>query len=303
MAMVLGARIWTAAGLACIAVGCTIEVADTNGAPAESPRAPEEPTIVVAAGDLASAGDGDSLVAVQMARMRFAAFFTLGDHAYENGTAEQFAMYYQPVFGRFDSLTLPSPGNHDYYDRPRARGYRAYFSARAPAYPDSAIYYTFDLGGWRWFSLNSEVSATIHSAQYAWVERHLRARGLPRCFGAYWHRPVHSIGSTPPDAKMKPIWGLLARKGAVLVVNGHEHNYQRWRPIDGITQIIAGTGGASLYTPNRTDSRVVMWDAEHFGVLELTLWGDRAAYRWVVTSGVALDSGSVSCPDPGAAPR
>ena len=63
---------------------------------------------------------------------------------------------------------------------------------------------------------------------------------------------------------MASIWSLLAQYGVSIVLNGHDHDYQRWVPLDGngnpsptgITEFVAGGGGHRLQTIINSDSRV-----------------------------------------------
>jgi hypothetical protein len=53
------------------------------------------------------------------------------------------------------------------------------------------------------------------------------------CILAYWHHPVYNVGQEPPATYMSAMWSLLAQHGTTLVVNGHDHTYQRYAPLDG----------------------------------------------------------------------
>jgi len=249
--------------------------------------------VIVAAGDLASDSYGDSKVGDLMAVLEFSGFFVLGDNAYANGSLAEYRQYWAPVFGRYDSRAFPSPGNHD-YGTPGAQGYMAYFDSAAPNYPRNSAYYVFEMGGWRWFSLNSEIPADSNSAQYTWLTTQLSVTDSPACVGAFWHRPVYSVG-TYADEVMHPILKLLAVHNATLVLTAHDHNYQRWHPKDGITQFVVGTGGRFRYPITRSDSLVVVADHDHYGVLQLGLWEGGADFRFVTTERTVRDSGAVSC--------
>src|SRR4051794_3177633 len=58
------------------------------------------------------------------------AFLALGDLQYEHGELFAFRGSYARAFGPLDPVARPVPGNHE-YETPGARGYRAYFGARA----------------------------------------------------------------------------------------------------------------------------------------------------------------------------
>lgn len=267
---------------------------DQNRPPqALSPWGHHRRTVVVAVGDLAHAGLGDSRVGRLLGWLNFDAFLALGDNAYPHGTLSDFVDYWTPVFGPYDSKVFPTPGNHE-HDRSPAGGYKTYFSAAAPNYPDSADYYTFDIGGWRWFSLNSEIAADSGSLQYRWLRGQLASDSLPLCVGAYWHRPRFNAGQWGDATNMQPIWSLLAARGATLVLAAHDHNYQRWAPVDGITGFIVGTGGKERY-PLTSKPGLAAWDADHYGVLQIALWEEGAETRFVSAEGDILDEVVLRC--------
>src|SRR5690349_20525258 len=94
--------------------------------------------------------------------------FTLGDNAYDLGTAAQFSSCYDPTWGRHLARTFPAPGNHD-YGTSGAAPYYAYFGARAGTGSTAGKgYYSYDLGSWHIVSLNSETDASNSSAQIQW---------------------------------------------------------------------------------------------------------------------------------------
>lgn len=233
------------------------------------------PTVkVVAAGDLASCNTrNDEATAALARRLAPYAILTLGDNAYPNGTRDDFRGCYARSWGRFVRKTHPAPGNHDYHT-PRARAYFAYFGRRAPG-----PYYSRNLGSWHVVSLNSEVDAGAGSAQERWLRADL-ARDRHRCELLYWHRPRWSGGPHGSDGNMQPLWRAAYRHGVELVLSGHDHNYQRFRPLDaagrrdrrfGVRQIVAGTGGGgSHYELKRVRNRVAA-DSTTYGVVVLVL--------------------------------
>src|SRR5215210_9535408 len=103
------------------------------------------PPMVVAAGDIADcAREGDEATARLLGGIE-GTVLTLGDHAYPDWSAEDFAECYDPSWGQFKARTLPSPGNHE-YETAGSSGYFDYFG-RAAGDPDKG-YYSFDLGAW-----------------------------------------------------------------------------------------------------------------------------------------------------------
>lgn len=222
--------------------------------------------------------------------------FTAGDNAYVDGTYTEYLNCYDPTWGRHKSRTKPSPGNHDYLTS-GAAGYFQYFN-------NIPSYYAYDLGAWRIYSLNSEISVSISSPQVAWLANDLAAN--PRqCVLAYWHKPRWSSGSNHGDnMNMQAIWQMLYDAGADLVLNGHEHHYERFSEMDaagatvtqGLREIVVGTGGAALYPFGTPKSASQVRDNTTYGVLKLTLRPTGYDWQFVPIAGSTFaDSGSDDC--------
>jgi hypothetical protein len=212
----------------------------------------------------------------------------LGD-VYSHGTAEEFETNYEPTYGGLASLTAPTPGNHD---APHAEeGYMPFWEEAhgAPTPP----YYSFRVSGWQILSLNSEIDHDPGSAQLRWLHRQLAAAG--DCRIAFWHRPRFSAGLDHGDQEdVAPLWNAV-RGHAGIVLGGHEHDMQRFRPRDGITEFVSGAGGAGLYDVNESDPRLGFSNDSKYGALRLELRPGRAHYSFVTTDGEVLDRGGVSC--------
>ena len=268
----------------------------TNCESVDRPAPPIQSFVVAAAGDIASGGSGDEQTAALLDRIAPAVVLTTGDHAYPDGALSEFQAYYEPTWGRYRMRTRPSPGNHDYHTGDAA-GYFAYFGARAPG-----PYYSFDIGGWHLISLNSEISMDEGSAQYRWLQADLAASDA-RCTLAYWHKPRFTAGRYDDLTFTTPIWRLLYAARAEVVLNGHDHTYQRYglltpdgapAPVRGIREFVVGTGGAGLYDLSR-DPRREAAQARVLGVLQLTLRASAYDWSFVPVSGGYSDTGSGTC--------
>ncbi len=223
---------------------------------------------------------------------------TAGDNVYDHGSAWEYAHGYDPTWGQVLRRTRPSPGNHDYH-QPGAAAYFDYFGARAGT--PGRGYYSFVRRGWRFVALNSEIAIGAGSRQHRWLRRTLASSSEP-CTLAYWHRPRLSTGLHGDDASVDAVFGVLYEHRAELVVNGHDHQYQRWYPLDdglmrardGVQEFVVGTGGSELYPFVRRDPRVAA-RASRFGILELSLWPTSYAWRFRDARGVVRDAGSRAC--------
>jgi hypothetical protein len=230
--------------------------------------------------------------------------FTVGDHAYPDGTAQQFAECYEPAWGRHKARTRPAVGNHDYHT-PGAASYFAYFGAAAGE-PDKG-YYSYDLGGWHVVVLNSncgEVGCEARSAQERWLRADLAANPTP-CALAYWHHPRFSSGRHGGREGLSALWQALYEAGVELAISGHDHDYERFAPQDasgrldrrqGVRQFVVGTGGRSSYRFRDVEPNSEVRATDLFGVLKLTLWPERYDWEFLPVPGHAFtDSGSEPC--------
>ena len=240
---------------------------------------------VWAVGDAAARGEAPRRVARLIADARPELFLYLGD-VYPHGTAEDF-LTYDRLYGRLAERTAPTIGNHEWATR--RRGYDAYWR-RALGRP-LPRYYSFGAAGWTVLGLNSELPRSAMRRQAAWVRARVRAGGT--CRLAFWHRPRFSAGPHGDSKRVDPLWRAL-RGRARLVLSAHDHDLQRLRRRDGITQLVAGAGGRSRY-PLRRDRRLLFGDASSEGALRLDLRPGHARYAFVSSAGRVLHRGSASC--------
>ena len=208
---------------------------------------------------------------------------TTGDNQYESGGLRAFRRSYDRTWGRFKEKTRPSPGNHE-YDTPDAAGYFEYFGWRAG--PQRRGYYSFNVGKWHLVALNSEIATDPSSAQVEWLRDDLAANES-RCTLAYWHSPLFSSGAHGNDSSVQPLWQELYAARADIVVNGHDHDYERFARLEpdgqrnrrrGIREFVVGTGGKGLRRFEDVKRHSLARNSRTFGVLKLTL--RPAAYRW-----------------------
>jgi hypothetical protein len=263
---------------------------------------------IVAAGDIAQCGDGPAAASgaartAALVAAQDALVLTLGDNAYQDGTATEFANCYHPTWGAFKDRTRPGIGNHEYYTA-GAEGYFGYFGAQAG--PDRRGYYSFDHGGWHFIALNSMIDTSAQSPQYQWLAADLASSRDTLCTIAYWHFPAFSSGTTHGSyAKMKPIFDALYAAGVDIVLSGDEHQYERFAPqtadgvadaARGIRQFVVGTGGAQLYPLGPPLPNSEVRDNTTHGVLRLTLGQDGYTWQFVpVGNGEPRDVGRGTC--------
>jgi alkaline phosphatase len=271
------------------------------------------PRVILVAGDIAKGTPtSQEHATADLVAARSGLVMTAGDNAYESGTLEEFRTFYHPSWGRFLDRTRATLGNHE-YRTPGAAGYFAYFGWRAgPRRADGSGvgYYAFKHGPWLVLALDSETcrrkpGCGPRSAQHRWLRRKL-AEVPARCSLAVWHRPPYSSGVQSNDRHVLPLLRVLYENGVDILVNGHDHHYERFAPARpdgtrdrrfGVRQFIVGTGGAPL-RPRGSDvpAHSEVFGSDVHGVLKLTLRHGRYDWQFLpVTEGAFSDSGSGRC--------
>jgi acid phosphatase type 7 len=276
------------------------------GCAPERPPGPPSGKVIVAVGDIAScSGTADEATARLVGVVEASTVLTLGDNAYESGAPSEFSECYNPTWGRFKDRTKPVPGNHE-YETEGARGYFEYFGEAAGDREEG--YYSYDLGSWHIVALNSnceEVGCAASSPQVGWLGADL-AKDAKTCTLAYFHYPLFSSGEYRPGIReVKPLWEALYAADADVVLNGHDHNYQRFASQDpdgkadpqrGIREFVVGTGGRSHYSILGPIANSVVYNDETYGVLKLTLRPEGYKWRFIPVEGETFtDSGSARC--------
>ena len=270
---------------------------------------PEDTAILVGAGDIADCRDlAGAEATAKLLEQIPGTVMAVGDLAYPDGSKENFQCY-DKTWGRVKSRTRPAPGNHEFHSVGAAY-YFSYFGAAAG--DPKTGYYSYELADWHIIVLNSECKevggCNAGSPQEKWLRTDL-ATHPAACKLAYFHKPLFSSGSAHgDDLEIQPLWQALYDASADVVVNGHDHDYERFAPQTpdaapdpkrGIREFVVGTGGKNhrpFGTP-RPNSEIRNADA--FGVLKLTLKAAGYDWQFVPEAGKTFnDSGNGDCHGP-----
>ena len=264
--------------------------------PTATPTLPPEAFVVVGAGDISTCGNENDEMTAQLLDAIPGIIFTTGDNVYDDGTHEEFMQCFGPTWGRHKDRIRPIPGDHDYGTEDGA-GYFAYFSDIPP-------YYAYDQGNWRLYALNTEIDLSEESEQIAWLQTDL-AENPRQCVLAYWHEPRWSSGIAHGSYDdYQDLWEIFYEADAELVINGDEHNYERFAEMDasgspsspGLRAIVIGTGGKSLYELGTPLPASEVREDSSYGVLKLILYPDRYDWEFVPAAGYTFtDRGSTMC--------
>jgi hypothetical protein len=258
-------------------------------------------------------------------------------------------------WGQFYNITNPTAGVHEYNAPPvpgqasgtSESGYTDYWGM--PAGPDNAgnvvrHYYSYDAGGWHFISLDSTdrfrcgttnpcTETAGWTNEYNWLQSDLAANAGTGCTIAYWHHPywgmkTHDEDGVPVaggvDLRLTDMYQAMYDHGVDILLTGHQHNFQRWKPLDpsgavnqnyGITEIVDGAGGHPFGYYTRTDNRLVSGidrsgdafqngndvgpspNRNPAGVIDLKLYSDHADYRYMLagTNTSQFDSATIPC--------
>ena len=281
-----------------------------------SPRPSASPTdagpsvsgdpVLVGAGDIADCGPTGDEATAPIVESIAGTVFTAGDNAYPDGSLDQYTRCYDPTWGQFKNRTRPAPGNHE-YQTPKAAGYLAYFGAAATN-AQGKTWYSYDLGSWHVIVLDSNCAFVggcgPDSEQARWLGADLAA-SKALCSVAIWHHPRFSSGEHGDDPAMDPFWRALYTAGVDVVINGHDHDYERLAPQDpsgkadsvrGIREFVVGTGGTTLRKFRATAvANSELRTSLSPGVLKLTLHSTTYDWSFIPTSKAFSDSGSAPC--------
>ena len=244
--------------------------------------------VLIGAGDIASceANDGDAATAAVINQNPNATVVTLGDHAYSSGTTTEFNNCYDPTWGQFKSRTRPAVGDHE-YETPNAAGYYSYFANQLAPYGPAATdptrgYYSYDIGAWHVSVLNTTCYTSSigcdRNLMEQWFVDDLNAHPTS-CTLAIWHQPRYSSGNVHGNnAQMQALWQTAYEHGVDLVLSGHEHDYERFAPMDavgnadpvnGTREIVVGSGGYFRYGLGTLQPNSEVYNSNTWGVAQV----------------------------------
>lgn len=185
-----------------------------------------------------------------------------GDITNAGGSKKLWAEWFEDMGGLIAEIPImPAMGNHDNYCVPSNGLCQGMFERFA--LPDNGIkeaseyWYSFNVAGMHFIMLNSENDAGIKpgSKQYQWLENDLENNRASGWKVAVMHKPPFSMGFHGDSKDIQKYWvPLFDRYGVDVVFSGHEHIYERTKPIKdlnpdeaGTVYIIAGSGGSWVY--------------------------------------------------------
>jgi hypothetical protein len=281
-------QMWTtAAGLQPDTIYCYRVMA--NGAPAServgfrtAPTADSTRKIgVLVFGDSGSANDDQLALRSHMDDFPYDLIIHTGDVAYESGSMADFEA---TVFDIYNDLFrhipfFPAAGNHD-YKTAGALPFRSVFKL-----PEEEKWYSFDWGRVHFAALDTE---SDYATQAKWLEEDLAKSNAPWTV-VFMHRPMYSSGNHGSDTKLRRLMQPIIEKHHVqLVLAGHDHDYERIKPQNGVSYVVTGGGGRGTYEVGTSTFTALSEAVIHFVYLEVGT--DEMVMHAIDAEGTEFDS-------------
>ena len=252
------------------------------------PAIGEPPLVRIAvAGDTGTGDAAEEATAQRMAtesqKMPYDALVLLGDLVYEDGDAalveEVVLDPFAPLIDQGGATLIPVLGNHDVESGEQQQILTALGRSRS--------WYTESVGSVRIVVLDS--NQVDNRAQKRWLRAVLAAPVPDGTWTvAAMHHPAYSAGYHGSDLDVQQAWGpLFAEYDVPLVLAGHDHDYQRSTPQDGVTYVVSGAG-AKLRPTGRDDFTAVSASTLHY--LDLLFYANRVVGRAIDQHGDLVDT-------------
>jgi hypothetical protein len=240
----LSARV---SGLVPASIHC-YEVHDAQGRLAEAagfrtaPASGAGTVQFVALGDLGQRSEDQFAVLEQLQTVPFELVLMPGDLAYDNGRLDEFEQNFFDVYApvaRHVPLMVAS-GNHD-YGTDDAGPFRQVFALFENGGAEGLErWYSFDWGPLHVSVLDTERTG---ETQASWLDQDLAQSSAPWNV-VLMHTPAYSSGAHGGDpAVVQHFVPVFERHGVPLVISGHDHDYERTVPLNGVTYLVTGGGG------------------------------------------------------------
>jgi hypothetical protein len=237
-------------------------------------------------------------VAATMAAFRkvfeFGFVLMLGDNVYDGGTPEDYRQKFELPYKPFlddDVEFYAAIGNHDALNQPWY----------APFHMEGQRYYTFEPEAplladvlrtrVRFFMLDTE---TLDQTQLAWLDREL-GRSDAAWKIPVFHRPIYTSGrySAPARIFRAALEPLFTRHGVRVALSGHEHFYERTKPVQGITYFISGAAGSLRANDARFSPVTARAFDTDYSFMLFEIAGNELFFQSISRTGQSVDSGSI----------
>jgi len=246
---------------------------------------PNQPFKFVAYGDNRTQANMHAAVLKRMSLFRPDFIVQTGDQVADGTNEAQWDEFWQ-VAGDVLRTTAyyPSLGNHEKHGAPYFRFF------------DLPAEYSFDYGNIHFVALDSNRPETEYEAQKAWLRKDLQAHQDARWRVVFFHHTLYTCVDKPSRRlesaeRANHLEPILIAGNVQLVINGHDHDYQR-HVANGITYLVTGGGGAPLYSVTADTPFVKKAKMVHHHC-EFTVDGDKISVRAIEPDGSVIEEFTV----------
>jgi hypothetical protein len=243
-------------------------------------------------GDFGTASHEQYELADQMKRAHdvfpFELVTLLGDNLYGSERPQDFASKFETPYKPLLDAGVKfyaSLGNHDareqrYYKLFNMGG-KLYYSFKAPKQ------------NVRFFVLESSY---LDTEQVAWLEKELQGSKEDWKIAYFHHPPYSSGGRHGSDVQLRQVLEpLFVKYNVSLVLNGHDHFYERVKPQKGIFYFVCGSGGQlARGNIDKTSGLTVTGNDQDQSFLIAEINGDEMQFNAISRGGLVFDSGSIT---------
>ncbi|UCG93255.1 MAG: metallophosphoesterase [candidate division WOR-3 bacterium] len=164
------------------------------------------------------------------------------------------------------------------------------------ALPDSEDYYSVNYVNAHCIILNSEMD--LDGIQRDWLIDDLIAASSDTTIDwifAIFHHPPYSSGNHGSQLDVRDAWcPLFEQYGVDIVFSGHDHNYERTIPINGVVYIVTGGGGAPLHSVGTSAWTAYSEETYHFCLIRIA--GKTLLLKAIKPDGTVFDTLFIGAP-------
>jgi hypothetical protein len=216
-----------------------------------------------------------------------------GDMVYSRGEEEHYDLrFFEPYRASLRRMTFwPALGNHDVGAKDGAAALAVFdVPANGPPGLQTGRNYSFDYGNAHIAAIDSNASEqTLRNVIGPWLEKDMASTMQPWRF-VFFHHPPFSSANHGENAKMRDAMvPVFTRAKIDIVFAGHDHSYERTRPMDGVTYIVCGNAGAGLYKHEHPHDYTARFYSERHGLTLVTIEGPRLLLKHQNIDGQEID--------------
>jgi acid phosphatase type 7 len=249
------------------------------------------------------AGTADQMAVAKLLEGMPAEFALLcGDMVYSRGEEEHYDLrFFEPYRRSLRRMTFwPALGNHDVGAKDGAAALAVFdVPANGPPGVQTGRNYSFDYGNAHIAAIDSNASAeTLRDVIGPWLEKDMAASSQPWKF-VFFHHPPFSSANHGENAKMRDVMVPVFRRAKIdIVFAGHDHSYERTRPMDGIIYIVSGNAGAGLYEQKNPHDYTEQFYNQRHGLTLVTIEGLHLQLRHLNVDHKEIDRLVLRKPEP-----